>query len=275
MFHSRSRDKLGVPAPEAIVKPRISYFTKDAVHFDDGTYESSVDSLILATGYQVRIPFLEGGALIVDPKAKSTNTSTIFPPPRTPLSTNLRYIRPLYRQILSLSTEFPPSALYFVGLPVNVSNAPSDQAQGLFIAHTLADPTLIPPRLQLLTELEESEEALRKHGYDPDVIGHSLVDLIGNGESRSTYQDELIDFLKARNVEGLPLRGSGGLFVDDWRRRAGLHKNMMTLRQTWARLESIGAGEVRKWLKGRSTEEDWANLLDELLAWQLEHKEAE
>jgi Flavin-binding monooxygenase-like len=266
VFHSLSESKTGFPVAGGIVKPRISYFTRDAVHFVDGSSEPSVDSLVVATGYQVRIPFLEdGGALAVDPKARSSNTSTIFPQPRTPLTTNLRYIRPLYKQILSLSTEFPPNALYFVGLPVNVSNAPSDQAQALFVAHTLADPTLLPSRLDLLSELEEWEELLRKNGYDPDHMGHSSVDLVGNGESRSAYPDGVVDFLKARNVEGLPLRGSGARYTEDWRRRSGLTQYLGVVRNAWARVESLGPEEVRKRLKGRRTEEDWANLINELL----------
>ena len=41
-----------------IPKPRIAYFTNTSIVFEDGTSLSDVDSVILGTGYEFRIPFL-------------------------------------------------------------------------------------------------------------------------------------------------------------------------------------------------------------------------
>lgn len=89
--------------------------------FTDGSSLTSVDAFILATGYEFRVPFLsriprDSGiktpALITDANTLDNSTTA-----RT-LTSNLRYIFPLYEHIFSLSTDYPPTALAFVGLPV-------------------------------------------------------------------------------------------------------------------------------------------------------------
>jgi len=156
-----------------------------------------------------------------------------------------------------------------MGLPLSISSAPSDIAQSLFVAHTIASPNLLPSRKQLLAELETSEDDLRRGGYDPDVLGHELVDLTEEGQSRIAYQDEIVDFLQIRNVTNLPLRGKGATkFVDDWRRRIAAVSPMLTIRRAWTRVQALGKEEERKWFKGRRTEEDWADMMDELIRWE-------
>ncbi len=103
------------------VKPPISHFTNTSVVFEDGTSLTSVDSLVLATGYEFRVPFLsqsppESGidfpVLEVAPSTTANSTTAQV------LTSNLRYIFPLYEHIFSLSPAHPPTALAFVGLPV-------------------------------------------------------------------------------------------------------------------------------------------------------------
>lgn len=102
-------------------KPPISHFTASEVVFTDGSSLSSVDALILATGYEFRVPFLsripsnsgiESPALITDPTTNANSTTAHA------LTSNLRYIFPLYEHIFSLSPQLPSTALSFVGLPI-------------------------------------------------------------------------------------------------------------------------------------------------------------
>jgi hypothetical protein len=62
--------------PNVIRKPVISHFTRDSIVFVDKT-EIDVDSVILATGYQTRKPFLDAGhALVTDPTANEQYQNT-------------------------------------------------------------------------------------------------------------------------------------------------------------------------------------------------------
>jgi Flavin-binding monooxygenase-like len=80
---------LPINSSTLILKPRLSHFTRDSPVFVDNTSIVDADTLILATGYEFRIPFLDvGGVLRTDPSAKSSNSTHGY----TGLTTNLRYI---------------------------------------------------------------------------------------------------------------------------------------------------------------------------------------
>ena len=167
--------------------PSISHFTRDHVIFEDGS-KLEVDAILVATGYVMRKPFLEDGhAIFTDPSAHSNETGT------KGLVTNLKYIFPLHKHIFSLCPNYPPTALAFIGLPSAIPNCPSDYAQSLFVTNVILNPHVLPSREELLEELAVQEQVIRDKGFDPYTIGHRLL----NGTS-SDYQDELIDFLKAK-----------------------------------------------------------------------------
>lgn len=177
--------KQGAIPEGAQLKPEISHFTQDAVVYKDGT-TSSVDSVLLATGYEIRKPFLdEGNVLVTDRSARSRNSHT------NTLVTNTRYIFPLHQHILSLSPSYPLNALAFIGLPSAIANCPSDIAQSLYVAHAILNPNIFASREELLKDLAGHEDRLRSYGYDPYSIGHQLLP----GTS-SDYQDLLVKYLK-------------------------------------------------------------------------------
>ncbi|KAF8971415.1 hypothetical protein BDZ97DRAFT_1786402 [Flammula alnicola] len=158
------------------VKPEISHFTRAGVVFIDGTVVDP-DVVLLGTGYELRKP----------PGQFSINQELV---------TNLRYIFPLHRHILSLSPSYPTNALAFIGLPTAIANCPSDTAQSLFVAHVILNPSILPSRAALLRELAAYEENIRAEGFDPYINGHKMLD----GTS-SDYQDELVDFLKEKVLQ--------------------------------------------------------------------------
>ncbi|KAF8330455.1 uncharacterized protein EI90DRAFT_3060806 [Cantharellus anzutake] len=263
-YIARSAGMKGDPSNHFLIpKPRLSHFDRDAIYFEDGSSVTDVDSVILATGYRYIVPFLiAGNALVIDPNARSHNTSHIHPPPLLRLTSNGKYMHPLYKHTMSLSSYFPPSSLFVFALPRIPPPALGDSAQAIFATRVIADPSLVANRISLLRELEEDEERLRRAGYDPDKRAHTLVDLGDLGQASNLWMESLIDFLKERNVTGLPLPGSGGRYVDDWRRKHGDLRALVGMLFTWREVEK--RGESEKLLAGRRTEKDWAELLDYL-----------
>ncbi|KAI0642999.1 FAD/NAD-P-binding domain-containing protein [Trametes meyenii] len=242
------------PGANVIPKPRISHFTNDSIVFEDGTSLEDVDSLILGTGYEFRVPLLSKSdtpILAVDPD--TTFNSTTAPT----LISNLRYIFPLYRHIFSLAPGLPATALAFIGLPVLVANCPSDIAQSLLVAHALADPSILPNRAGALADLVAREETLRGEGLDPYYVGHRLI---SPSETDHDYQDSLVEYLK--DVGALPK--DTPKFVEEWRRLGRAQSRL--LGRGWER--AVQLGQDREWLDGVETEAQWADLLTRLAEWQ-------
>jgi hypothetical protein len=94
-------------------------------------------------------------------------------------------------------------------------------------------------------------------------VGHRLV---GKG-APDAYQDRIVQFLKDNGA--LPY--DENKYVDQWRRDA--KRDLFLLKRAWTRIESGGREEERKWLKGVTTEEDWAGLLYRVARWQREYEE--
>jgi hypothetical protein len=71
---------------------------------------------------------------------------------------------------------------------IYVPNCASDVAQSIFISYMIRDPSLLPSRQQMLSELELQEQDSRRRGVDPYVTGHWVF----SDKECSDYQDELI-----------------------------------------------------------------------------------
>ncbi|KAH6917478.1 dimethylaniline monooxygenase [Coprinopsis sp. MPI-PUGE-AT-0042] len=240
---------------DVVLKPDVSHFTRNSVVFIDGTELREVDSVLLATGYEQRKPFLEiGNALVVDPSARSNSSSSQR---GGILVTNLRYIFPLHEHILSLSSAHPPNALAFIGLPTSIANCPSDIAQSLFAIHSILNPKILPGRKELLGKLAAREESLKQSGFEPYAIGHKMV------VDSSDYQDQLVEYLK--KVNAIP--DDGRPFVEQWRRDIF---NYTYLKRGWKRIEALGESE--RWLEGVETEDQWVTLMQRVNAWQRDYE---
>lgn len=227
--------------------------------FEDGTSLDDVDSLILGTGYEFRVPFLSppySSMLTVDPKTSLNSTTA------PSLITNLRYIFPIYKHIFSLAPGIPPTALAFIGLPVLVANCPSDIAQSLLLSHAIANSSVLPTRERMLEELVEREDGLRHEGLDPYYVGHRLV---SEGETDQDYQDGLVEYLK--DVGALPK--DGRKYVEPWRRMGRTQSQL--LGRAWERVKEHG--EERKWLEDVRSEDEWADLMQRLFDWQRAYEE--
>ncbi|KIK20788.1 hypothetical protein PISMIDRAFT_681968 [Pisolithus microcarpus 441] len=236
------------PTGPVEMKPEISHFTSDDVVFADGSTAQDVDTILLGTGYDLRVPFLEEGReVVVKPKSNETDENR--------LTTNLRYLFPLHRHIFSLSASYPTNALAFIGLPILALSCPSDTAQSVYATSIIANGSLLAPRAELLRELADSEEDLRRRGYDPYHVGHRMVD-----NSTFDYQDDLIRTLRLREGSS----DENTRFVEPWRRE--ILNYIGILKRGWKRLEALGQAE--EWLEGVESEEEWADLMKRVDAWQ-------
>ena len=260
------------------------------MQFEDGTEVFDVEVVILATGYDYRFPFLDPsdpyhrpirGHPVHERRAiVTTNVSTYSRSEgEQQLTTNLNYLFPIDRQIVSLSSLHPLNALLFIGLPFPIANAPSDIAQSTFAGYLIAQPDRVYPTSQitgrkdwnetlarelLLDNLTAFESRLASEGFDVYHLGHRMN--VGS-YTEVEYQDSLIAHLRSQGLV-LP-HGGGYVFVEPWRIRA--RGKGLELRRVWGDIEGRGEEEVKRWLDGVETEEEWADLMDRLLEWGEEH----
>ena len=223
--------------------------------FEDGTSLPQIDTVFLATGYELRIPFLSS--------IRNTSVSTPLPDPDDcdALTNNGRYLRPLFRHVFSLAPTHAPRALAFIGLPIFIEVGISDLAQALLVAHALADPTLLPPTPALLADLRAQEAAVD----DPARTGHRIVP--GGG---AAYQDGLVAMLQDRGLHGGSIPPRGTRFTEPWREFATRETGRLNL--AWLEIEARGEEEVRKWLGTvkRGDEAEWADLMVRVIEWYKE-----
>ena len=292
VYHSISSSGYTPPeeVPGTIYKPRTRGFTPSSVQFEDSTEVFDVDVVILATGYDYRFPFLDPSDPYNRPGTElptngrhavvTTNSSAYSRPEGEPrLTANLKYLFPLDRQIVSLSSLHPLNALLFIGLPVPIIHASNDIAQSIFAGHLIARPDRVYPtshitgrggwnetlaRELLLKNLTAFENQLADEGFDVYHLGHKMD--IGSYSGRG-YQDSLITYLQSQGL--VPTCDRDYVFAEPWRIR-GI-ENRLLLRKNWEEIESRGEEEVERWLGGVETEEEWADLMDRLLKWGEDH----
>ena len=288
VYHSLSGSGRPLPqeVPGVIYKPRTKSFTSTSVQFEDGTEVFDVDIVILGTGYEYRFPFLDPSDPYNQPARVpsahkphaivSTNPSAYSRPEgEQRLTENLKYLFPIDRQIVSLSSLHPLNALLFIGLPVPIIHAPNDIAQSMFAGHLIAQPDRLYPtshitghegwnetlaRELLLQDLTAYENRLAGEGIDVYHLGHRAD--VGSVNWHN-YQDSLIVYLQSQGLA--PRHDRDYVFVEPWRIRA--LDNNVQLRKIWEEIESQGEREMERWLGGVETEEEWADLMDRLLKW--------
>ena len=273
----------------AIRKPRTKGFTPSSVQFEDGTEVSDVEVVFLATGYEYRFPFLDPSDPYNQPTQDipydrrailTTNASANSRSEGEPrLTENHKYLFPIDRHITSLSSFHPLNALLFIGLQYRTIYAPCDIAQGIFAGHLISQPDRVYPtshitgsaswnetlaRELLLKNLTSFENRLADEGFDLYRIGHKMN--LG-WYTENEYQDSLIGHLQSQGL--VPRHNRGYLFVEPWRIRA--RKNTPKLLKIWKGIERRGEVEVKRWLDGVETEDEWADLMDRLMEWGEEY----
>ena len=145
----------------------------------------------------------------------------------------------------------------------------------MFAGHLIAHPDRVYPTGQkdwnetlvrevLLKNLTALENRFASEGFDVYGLGHRMnLGWYNDVE----YQDSLIVHLRTQGL--VPPQDREYIFVEPWRTRA--RGKSLELRKVWGEIESRGEEEVKGWLDGVETEEEWADLMDRLLEWGEEH----
>lgn len=226
------------------------------VVFEDGTIETGVDFVFVATGYNITFPFLKDQlpqAESPSPTLVSTSSSSSNPALDMPLFNSTRHVFPLARHLFPLNASFPPHVIAFPGLPHRIAPFPIAEDQALAIVRVIADgppaisipdeKTLIVSRLirvaQSASESATESQSLAASQEDlPDPFSEPISRLwfrFGQHES-FTYRRELHKFAQSSSTwEPHPWE------IELWDRRD-------SIRSEWKEL--VKKGEADEWVKG-------------------------
>ncbi|KAJ7275453.1 FAD/NAD(P)-binding domain-containing protein [Mycena haematopus] len=223
---------------------------------ENGTTLPDVDTIILATGYEVRVPFLSATNFLDDAPHG-------LPFDGARLSTNGRYISPLYEHIVSLDSRYPSGALYFVSILTYDPTGIANTAQATFAAYTIANASLLGTRAELCAALAQREQRVRDDaGVEPGRYGHKVI--LGYGPEQGYgadgfYQDVLIRSLVARDpglggMPGIPRLGFN--FTETW--RVWAQENTDKVLVGWHEmLAERGEEWEEEFVRGQRTEADY------------------
>ncbi|KAI0819410.1 FAD/NAD(P)-binding domain-containing protein [Trametes gibbosa] len=222
------------------------------VLFEDGTSESGINQVVLATGYQFSFPFLS------NPEVEPT-----LPPPVPPIPSVLYnstyHVFPLAKHMFPLVSSYPPSSIAFLGLPLRVAPFPLTEIQTQAALKVFTDPRSL--------DLPREADALRAR-YDALLasVTPKLQALDQTAEvavadawfrfgftEQFDYRDELYEFV------GTTYR------VPRWERELFEEKDQ--LRERCRELER--RGEAEAWLRGVGTGanpvQEWADFMYKVL----------
>lgn len=230
LFHSVPNP--GEPSPNAgniEKRARVVRFSTDdsrTVFFSDGSSESGIDHVFLATGYLQSFPFLS---------TLPTSTPGPVPPLPAHLHKTGTFLFPLARELFPLAADFPPWSAAFIGLPLRVSPFPLCEAQMRAVSHVFAHPDALDPRSESVAVVERYEALRARFGDDPEVLAHEWHRFSGNEQFE--YRDALHALAGLNGPEHK---------VPDW--SIEFYDKKVVLREEWIKLEA--SGEAEEWLKG-------------------------
>ncbi|KAH7096635.1 FAD/NAD(P)-binding domain-containing protein [Auriculariales sp. MPI-PUGE-AT-0066] len=258
------------PVPGVQVVDRFESLSNGVATLTGGSTLPEVDAVVLCTGYQVKVPFLTKGGFL-DEVDEVDGAQT-----QNQLTTNSRYIYPLYEHTLSLDSRYPVGALYISSLLTYNPTGSTSLAQGLFAAYTIADPTLLGTREELLAALKKREELVRQSGGDPAKLGHQVG--VGYGalfghRDAGPFQDLLVHSLRDRGLAGYPgIPEYGFNFTETWRVYAVVHT--LSILEGWhTRLAAEGDAWEAEYTSGLRTEADYLDSMRRFVTWWSQNKQ--
>ncbi|KAI0296379.1 FAD/NAD(P)-binding domain-containing protein, partial [Russula brevipes] len=217
------------------------YQDEGSVLLVDGTTESNIDLVILATGYEISFPFLSHIKLGIP----------LVPPPLPDELYNSTYhVMPLGYQIFPLRGDFPPTSIAFTGLQYRAAPLPIFEVQAHVIARVLEDP-----------------ESLDRFSCAVDIVAraHALI--------RDAGTDDALRIAKIWHrltlLEPFEYRAQLNAFAGrkwtapEWEIECWTKKHV--IRERWKEIERSGKAE--EWLKGvgENGMEDWIELCRKLI----------
>ncbi|KAH7098392.1 FAD/NAD(P)-binding domain-containing protein [Auriculariales sp. MPI-PUGE-AT-0066] len=243
------------------------------VMWNDGTTEKlDVDVIILATGYQLRYPFLSEDTISVreDPSGifpfASDGSSLTVQSYTEKLSHTSQAVLPLVQHVLPLDL-FPSPTLAVIGLTWRVAPFPIFEAQARFAIRIFdlwregggapldldAERSRLSTRYSILAERGGSVHAER--------AWHSLED--GSPEDQQ--------FAYRRHLIRIALDREDTQLEQEIHWAEEMYDAKVVLRKAWHAVEALGDGEVRQWLDGvgegdrETAMKSWMGMIHRLL----------
>lgn len=245
---SRTGAILGdVAGPGCVVKSRgrvASFGDPDAgtVTFADGTVETDIDHCILATGYELSLPFF--------PPSMLERSIPPFGPPLPSNAFNSKYhIYPATKHMFLLQSQFPPDRLAFLGLPVKVVPFPLVEAQMKVVIKVFSGSKSLDYTTEAVDIMTREQKLRARVGDDAKAVAKAWHRF--EQWEQFDYRDALCAFAS-----------------DPWRVREWevmVYGKKYLLRNAWRKVEA--KGEADDWVKnvGNGGEDEWVDLMFRLL----------
>jgi len=160
----------------------IDYIDKDTVYFKNQT-SVKPDLIIFATGYDYRMPFLQG-KLQVDLNRLLKN----------------RYVYPLYKQLFH--ANFPDGTLSFLTIPYRIVPFPLAEIQSHLIARVLSGKISLPSREEMIYEIDQSLVSPNRSFHCVDMIKYteSLLEIMNESNQYFNYKFVIDNQRRIRQV---------------------------------------------------------------------------
>ncbi|OAX41509.1 FAD/NAD(P)-binding domain-containing protein [Rhizopogon vinicolor AM-OR11-026] len=228
----------------------IEFRANGQVIFDDGILEDNIDRCILATGFQMHLPFLEGSSMI------NKNMPPEIPPLiPSELFNSTYHVFPLEKHLFPLQTQYPVSSVAFMGLMMMVAPLPLMEAQAHAIVRAFADPGSLDPITEAADIIARAEKIRRAGASTPLDTAKAWFRF--DKDEQWSYRDELYEF--AQDVES----GTPPIKVTEWEKECC--DLTVEMRSAWERLEK--SGEAGEWLRdvGKNGVQDWVDLMHRVM----------
>ncbi|KAG1770372.1 hypothetical protein EV702DRAFT_1181606 [Suillus placidus] len=224
----------------------IEFKASGRVVFDDGMTEDNIDHCILATGFHMHFPFLEGASMI------NNNVPSDFPPLLPGELFNSTYhVFPLAKHLFPLRAQYPISSIAFMGLIIRVAPFPLMEAQAHAIVRAFSDPSSLDPIAEAVDIITRADKIRRTGASTPLDIAKAWFRF--DREDQWNYRDALYQFAQGMG-SGTPL-----IKVTEWEKE--LYDLKVELRSRWEDLEK--SGDSSEWLRdvGKNGVQDWVGLM--------------
>ncbi|KZV65769.1 FAD/NAD(P)-binding domain-containing protein [Peniophora sp. CONT] len=226
--------------------PRIASYGDDGeLVFEDGSAESGVDYVVLATGYQYSFPFFSDPEIV--------HGTPELPPPFPSHLHNTTYgLFPLAKHIFPLQSVYPVHSVAFTGLAIKVAPFPIFEDQARTIVHVLEDHSRLDITAESVALVERARRIATAEGSEDASVVMKAWNFFTPWEGFE-YRAELSKFVNPQSPWTLPA----------W--EAWMWERKAVLRSAWVAVEK--RGEAEEWLKGVGTNgvADWFALCKRLL----------
>jgi hypothetical protein len=210
-----------------------------SILLEDGSTESNVDLVILATGYEISFPFLSQIKSAIPP---------LPPPLPNELYNSTYHVFPLAHQLFPLQNDFPPNSIAFPGLQYRMMPFPLYEDQARAIARVLEDPASLDRLSCAANIVARAHKRIREQGTDDPLH-------IAKSWSRFSLL-EPFEYRAQLNAFSGKNWTAPEWEIEFW-------KNKGVIRREWRAIEESGKAE--EWMKGVNGLEDWIRICRKLI----------